>query len=307
MQKPSRKEWLRLKKMGYADVQGQEGIAVESMYQGGDVYVRNQLGEHSFLPHNIQDIIEAGIKSLEKEIIPVQKPDIIAEEIRKSIELSQGFSVISLGDGEMIAMAHDLLLPTKELIQNPRFVYPELLKHSPKGHYPLLHTGITIPNHAVRELLTNNVLEADAVGIPIARYPTYQGLFNQLATHHKWPLKKMLLTTSAIGYRLNNTPIYNELLTNHKVLLIGNLMHEAEQYFKNQGYTNIVGSIPVPGFDSHPSVLEKTTAYDFDVALVAAGVASNIICVQLAKRKKIAIDIGRLIDELLSGKKSIKR
>lgn len=307
VQRLSREEWNRLKRMGYPDVSGHEGIAVESMYRGGDSYIKNQLGEHSYLPHHISDVIKVGIQALEDEIIPLRKPEDIAEDIRKAAKSQKGYSVISLGDGEMVSMAHDLLLPVEELVKNPRFVYPDLLKNSPEGHYPLLRTGITIPNHNVRDLLTANVLQADTVGIPVARYPTYQTLFNQLAAHHKWPLKEMSLTTSAIGYRLNDTPIYHELLDGHKVLLIGNLMKQAEDYFKAQGYTQIVGSIPVPGFDSYTSVLEKTKDYDFDVALVAGGVASNIISVELANQQKIAIDIGRLIDEWLSGQKTIQK
>ncbi|SDJ53205.1 GT-D fold domain-containing protein [Salimicrobium halophilum] len=307
MQKLSRDEWDRLKRMGYPDVSGHEGIAVESMYRGGDSYIKDQLGEHGYLPHHVRDVIKMGIKAMEKDIIPLHDQEHIAGEIRKALHEQKGYSVISLGDGEMVAMAHDLLLPVEELVKNPRFVYPDLLKNSPEGHYPLLRTGITIPNHNVRDLLTANVLKADTVGIPVARYPTYQTLFNQLAAHHNWPLKDMTLTTSAIGYRLNDTPIYHELLEGHKVLLIGNVMKQAEDYFKAQGYTQIVGSIPVPGFDSYTAVLEKTKDYDFDVALVAGGVASNIISVELADQRKIAIDIGRLIDEWLSGQKTIQK
>lgn len=307
MGKISKKEWEKILKMGYPDVDGDEGIATEGLYRGGEHFVSRKLGKNNYIPINVEEIIEAGLVNLKKQILPLEGPEEIANKIRSALRKGNGFSVISLGDGELIVLAHDILLSTAEIKKNQRLVLQERKITSQKDEFPLLNTGINLPNHHIRDTLAKNVLEAHAVGIPTSRYPTYQCMFNNLVKHYQWPLNKMSLTNSVIGYRLNHTTIYHELLSNYKVLLIGNKMNEGKAYFNKLGYNSIVGTIPVPGFNSYEGVIKEANKYDFDIALVAAGVAANVICVELSKKKKIAIDIGRLIDEYIQGIKTIRK
>jgi hypothetical protein len=78
-------------------------------------------------------------------------------------------------------------------------------------------------------------------------------------------------------------------------------MQEGSELLKSRGYRNITGIIPVNGFHDIKKVLDETTKYTFDVALVSAGVSANILCAELAKNNKIAIDFGQMIDRLLIG------
>jgi len=284
----SNKEWNEIYNIGYMDGQDIKSIAAEGMYRGDEKLISDELKANQYLPHNIEEIVKEGIKALEKDIILLKDAVEIETEIKNALKEKKGYSLIRLGDGELIALAHDILLRSEEIKENPRLNF-------------LSYAGIDIPNHHFRNWLTRNILQASAIGIPTARFPAYQRLFNQLAIFYELPLKKLNLTHSVINYYLNNsTTLYHDLLKNKKVLLIGNRMVEGKEYFEKEGYNSIVAYIAVNGIDSISSVIEQTKLYDYDVALVSAGIPANIICVELAKMNKVAIDFGHMIDNLLS-------
>ncbi|MEM4992073.1 GT-D fold domain-containing glycosyltransferase [Priestia sp. SB1] len=282
------KEWDEIYKIGYMDQQDIKSIAAEGIYRGGEELIAKRLQANQYLPHNIEKVIEAGIKALEKNIISLKDAKEIQAQIKDALEEKKGYSLIRLGDGELLALAHDILLDSEEIARNPRLKF-------------LSYAGIDIPNHKYRDQLTRNLLQASAIGIPTARFPAYQRLFNQLATFYKLPLKDLNLTHSVINYHLNkSTTLYHDLLKSKKILLIGNRMEEGKRYFEKKGYDSIVASIPVNGFNSINNVVEQTKLYDYDVAFVSAGIPANIICVELAKMDKVALDFGHMIDGLLS-------
>lgn len=280
--------WEMKKRIGYP-----EDIQTEGLHRGGEKMVETILGGNRILPFEIEDIIREGIKSLSNHIKDLKTASEVEAEIIKALEAKKGFSLIRIGDGELTTMAHDIILSSKEILSNPRLNF-------------LPYAGVVLPDHQSRNLLAKNIMEADIVGIPSLRWPTFQLLFIKLAKYYKWPLKRMILTQSVINYELHlQTNLFNNLLTKNKVLLIGNRMKEGEKLLKNSGYDNIVGSIPVENIKSVSSVLEEAEKYDYDIALVSAGISANLICVELAKKNKIAIDFGHLIDELIMGTKVI--
>ncbi|MGF9891730.1 GT-D fold domain-containing glycosyltransferase [Priestia megaterium] len=284
----SNKEWDEIYNIGYMDGQDIKSIAAEGMYRGAEKLISDELKANQYLPHNIEEVVKVGIKALEKDIILLKDAVEIESEIKNALKEKKGYSLIRLGDGELLALAHDISLRSEEMKENPRLNF-------------LSYAGIDIPNHQFRDRLTRNILQASAIGIPTARFPAYQRLFNQLSTLYKLPLKKLNLTHSVINYHLNNsTTLYHDLLKNKKILLIGNKMEEGKEYFEKEGYNSIVAYITVKGIDSIDSVIEQTKLYDYDVALVSAGIPANIICVELAKMNKIALDFGYMIDNLLS-------
>ena len=87
-----------------------------------------------------------------------------------------------------------------------------------------------------------------------------------------------------------------------KVLLIGNRAPELQQVLASTGI-NIVESIsPVKGVHDVDRVMSEVSQYNFDLALVSAGIATSIICCRIAKQiGKIALKFGHLADELISG------
>lgn len=290
----SKEEWEDIEKFGHIEKGNEKNIAVEGLYYGGDKIVADRIKTYEYVPFSIEEIIHTGLSKLKEKKVKLKNANDIAQEIRKALHDGSGYSVIRLGDGELIFLSHDVLYPTDSITNNPRFNF-------------LSYAGVQLPNHGLRDQLTETLLEADALGMPIARYPTFQNLFTKLSKHYKWNLEKMNLVSSNIHYEiLRYTTLLDELLKDYKVLLIGNRMAEGLEYFRELGYKNVVGNIPVKGINSVQSVIEQAGQFDYDVALVSAGIPANLICVNLAKRNKVAIDFGHAIDSLLSGDLSMK-
>lgn len=282
-------EWEYIGRLGFIEHGTSKNLAAEGLYYGGEKMVFDKLKPDQYLPFNVNEVIEAGINCLKKQIIRLLNAQQVANKIRASLEENKGYSVIRLGDGELMFLTHDILLPTKEINNDPRFNF-------------LSYAGVTLPNHPIRDSLTKCIQQANVVGIPQARYPTFQCLFNKIAKFSKWNLANMSLASSNINYEMNNyTTLFHVLLSNYRVLLVGNRMKEGRLFFEKQGYKNIVGDIQVDGIMDVPNVLDKTSQFDFDVAFVSAGVPANLICVGLAEKGKIAIDFGHLIDQLIGG------
>jgi hypothetical protein len=283
------RDWEIKKQMGYPGE-----IASEGLYRGGEKIVEQLLGGYRILPCMVEEIIEAGIHSLSNQIKELRNSKEIEKDIQNALSMKKGLSLIRMGDGELTTLAHDLIISTEEISKIPSLNF-------------LSYAGVTLPDHPTRDLLAKYMLEADIVGIPTPRWPAFQQLFIRLAKFHKWPLKEMVLTNSIINYELHlQTNLFHDLLTNYNVLLIGNRMKEGEELFKSSGYNKVVGSIPVGNIKSVPLVLEEVEKYEYDIALVSAGISANLICVELAKKGKVAIDFGHLIDELINKTKNIQ-
>jgi len=284
----SEKDWDKLKNFGYL-----EDLTYEAYFRGGEQHVEDLVGADFILPYSVEEILEAGVAGLSDKLIKLKTPNEVQQEIKHALDHNKGYSLIRIGDGELLTLGHDILFSAEEIKSIPRLNF-------------LSYAGVNLPDHSIRDLLANNMLEADMVGIPFLRRPTFQQLFNKLAKHHNWPLDHMNLTRSVINYELHlQTTLFQDLLNNKKVLLIGNRMMEGETVLRKAGFNNIAGSIPVENIYSVPHVLSKAQKYDFDVALVSAGIPANLICVELAKHHKIAIDFGHLIDELINNTKVI--
>lgn len=288
----SNEQWERIYKLGYPGWWDNTSLASEAIYRGGEGLVKKQLQDNQYLPYNIEDIIGEGMNRLSDKIITFMSPLQVKDQIMEAIKVKKGLSVIRLGDGEILALSHDIIVPTEEI------------NKSGKLKYAL--GGFSVPNHEKREQLTRNLFEANIVGIPEARYPTYQRLFNNFAKSIQLPITEMNLTNSLINYLMNDeTTLYHELLTNYRILLIGNRAKDGMEFFNKLGYKSILGAIPVPNIDSVPKVLEEVNHYEFDAAFVSAGIPANLICVEIAKQGKVAIDFGHLIDWYINGNKKI--
>ncbi|MCT8140003.1 hypothetical protein H1D32_21315 [Anaerobacillus sp. CMMVII] len=290
----SKEEWERLIKFGHVEKGDVKNFAVEGLYHGGDRFVENNLKKYHYLPYNIEEIISAGLEVLKDKTIKLKNAEEIANEIREALNMSRGYSLVRLGDGELLFLAHDILYSTEEIEKEPRLKF-------------LAYAGVNLPDHETRDKLSEVLLRTDAIGMPIARFPTFQNLFTKLAKYHKWNFSKMNLASSNIHFELcHYTTLLHEIFSNYKVLLIGNKMEQGKTFFEKLGYESIVGTIPVNGMKAVPDVVKRTKEYDYDVALVSAGIPANLICGMLAKENKVAIDFGHAIDWLLSGYAKIR-
>ena len=190
----SKEQWEKIYKLGYPGWWDNASLASEAIYRGGEELVKKQLKDNQYLPYNIEDIIEEGIKRLSDKIIHLKSSHEVKDQILEAMKDKNGLSVIRLGDGEILALSHDILVPCVEI------------NKSGKIKYAL--GGFGVPDHEKREQLTQNLFEANIVGIPEARYPTYQRLFNNLAKSIQLPLYEMNLTNSRINYLMNDETIF---------------------------------------------------------------------------------------------------
>ena len=108
------------------------------------------------------------------------------------------------------------------------------------------------------------------------------------------------LTDSTINWHLHYYDRLYRLLGNEPTVLVGRLAPAAAGRLRRKG-VNLVGAVPLEGFDDLPRVEEALLNGAFSrVALVAAGIPASILCPRLAKKTGcIAIDYGHVINDLL--------
>lgn len=277
-------DWKRISK-GIIISGSDEQVPAEGLYRGGDMIVERLLPEWTILPHCIEDIIRAGIHSLSSKALPLLKPSQVAERLFQAAKERSGLSVIRLGDGELLTLAQGTVLSDDEV--------------QIAGHF-LKRAGVCLPDYHTRDRLAEAIVKADIVGVPTARRPTFQGLFQKLADYYQWPLRDMCLTTSRINTEMDKHPeIIRKLFTNYRIILVGNVMSEVSEMLLAAGYHCVVGVIPVAGVSSVEAVLRKIGKYTFDIALVSAGVAAEIICTEISAKGKVGFDLGHIANKMI--------
>lgn len=286
----SEKDWDRIALMGYPNL----NMVDDAYYIGGEYKVEKAVGDSLLLPYTVDEIIAAGAEKLKEEMIPLQQAEETAKAIKNSLNQGSGYSVIRMGDGPLSFLAHDHILSSEVIAGDPYYDF-------------LNFAGVKIPDHHFRDMLTEYIPKADLIGIPVKRLPVFQSLFIKVARFHKWPLKKMNFTHSNINLALNDIALYSSILSNHKVLLIGNRMEELKEHFNRLGYDRIVGTVRVDGLQNVRKAIDQASQFSFDAAFAASGISASIICIELAKAKKTAIDFGQLADGLLSGRTVLKK
>lgn len=79
-------EWGEIYDIGYMDGQEIKSIAAEGMYRGGEKLISDNLKANQYLPHNIEEVVKAGIKALEKDIILLKDARGIEIEIKNALK-----------------------------------------------------------------------------------------------------------------------------------------------------------------------------------------------------------------------------
>lgn len=281
----SEEDWERIRKGGFDSQNPLETAAAYGLFKGGDEILQHQLG-NSLLNADLQDVIAAGLHRLRhrrKDLLPAT---VAAARIEEALLASKGFSLIRLGDGELLTLAQGTVLSVEEV-----------QKAGPWLHY----SGVTVPDLNARDQLGVAFLRSDLIGVPTSRFMTYGTLFLKIAAHHGWSIETMPLTSSVINYEIfQQTDLYQKILRRHRVLLMGRMAGELKAALEAQGVTTIVGHIPVNGMAAVEGALAESERFEFDAALVAAGIPACMICLRLRDRGKVAIDFGHLADALIN-------
>lgn len=269
------------------DARQQEKIYRQGYFDGGEARVGNLLPTNMILPElSLDDLVRRGLQGTEPLMIPILSTNAVYEEIQEALHTGRPLSMVRLGDGELLTLAHDTVWPLAEVKRWGEF---------------LPYAGVRIPDANARETLAWAVRHADLIGVPQSRHPAYQGLLVPVLRHYGMDIRQMRLTFSTVNYTLHDEGLLFSLIGGRKVLLIGNEAEALSNYMRHRGIA-ITGAIsPVHGVNDVPRVMDQVHTTDFDLALVAAGIAAVVLCSRIATEcGKVALDLGHLANKLVS-------
>ncbi|MGG0171413.1 GT-D fold domain-containing glycosyltransferase [Paenibacillus dokdonensis] len=258
---------------------------------GAEEEMASLLPPYTVLPEvSAREIMAAGLQLYLPRLKPLLRPEEVHQRLEHSLAGGQPLSVVRLGDGELLALAHDTVLP---------------LEHAKSAGHFLTAAGMTLPDYQARSILADAVRKADIIGIPFSRLPTYQGLLFPVLRYYGIDYGPLIFTTSTINYALHEYGFLQSLLQDKQVLVIGNLAEELARKL-TVSMVHVAGVIsPVNGFPDIPRVLSEASMHSFDIALVASGIPAVVICQRIATELgKSALDFGHLADKLISGELS---
>lgn len=265
----------------------------EGLFEGGEAKLGRLIPRHMLLPElRVDDVIAAGFPAVARRLHPLLTPAAVFAAVDAALREGRPLSIVRLGDGELLTLAHGTVISTEEALRWGAF---------------LPYAGVHLPDPATREALAAAVRAADIIGVPESRHPSYQGLLFPVLRHYGVDYRTLRLTTSTVNYELNAGGYLTRLLQGRRLLLIGNQAEALAGFLGQRGF-NIAGWIaPVQGVADVAAIAMRAREIpDFDLALVAAGVAAVMICVRLSgELGKVALDMGHLADKLIQGEAAL--
>ncbi|WP_027087879.1 GT-D fold domain-containing glycosyltransferase [Cohnella panacarvi] len=226
----------------------------------------------------------AGVQALRARAIPLLDAPRVYEELDGAVRERRPYSFIRLGDGELVTLAQEVVIPVSAVRASSPF---------------LPYAGIVVPNLQARDEIARSIRSASLVGVPISRKPQFQPLLFQTLRAHGIPCAGLKLTTSTMNYALQEQGYLWPLLSGRRLLVVGNVAGELAQALRLQGMiiTGVVS--PVRGYSDVDRAVDEAIAYDFDIALVSAGIPAVPIVVRIVQSTgKVAIDFGHSADRI---------
>ena len=266
------------------------GEALErGRYEGGELLLEQAAPPGFSLGDlTLQDVIAAGVDALRPRLLPLIDAVGVFREFEAALAEGRPLSVVRLGDGELLALAHDTVYEAEAVRREAPF---------------LASAGMSVPDHAARERLAAAVRQASIVGVPLSRRKHFGPLLGPALAGNGIDIRSLRLTESTINYSLYQTGLLARLLQGRRALVIGNAAPGMAERLTQAGFA-VTGVIaPVRGFADIDRVIGEAAAIrdHYDVALVAAGIPAVVIASQLAAQfGKAALDFGHLADHLAS-------
>jgi hypothetical protein len=273
-------------------------------------------------------------QELESKVMTV---DQVADKILQALREQRGFSIIRLGDAEILTLAQDTVFPTSINVPAWGDLMAELCRDPLLGKgdnnevvrwRDMMHTsGVDYPDLQVRDQLAQAVKSASLIGIPVRNRPGRSRAHLKLVEGFQTVLleefqllnltpEKMQFSDSALHYLLYTSGWMNRILFpgnypqiaqrysfppgyRPEVLLVGNRAGELAELMGPQGL-RISGVIKPVGLNNIDETMAAISRHSFDIALMAAGIAAKILCPATAERMgRVAIDAGHLFDLLV--------
>lgn len=260
----------------------------DGVFAGGEALVAQHIPPDHILPDvAAADLIEAGFRQYAPTLTRLASPHEMAGHILGALDAQRPLSVVRLGDGELLTLAADTVLPGEQVQELAPF---------------LPYAGVPRSTPDIRAELAEAIRGADWIGVPISRAPTFQGLLFPVLRHFGIDWSRLNLTSSTINYSLHHSGLLLPVVQGRRVLLIGSRAAELGGLLIGRGVhvTGIIGT--VEGVADIPRVMQQTAEHSFDIALVAAGIPAVILCRRIAgELGRVAIDFGHLADKLVTG------
>ncbi len=274
----------------------------------------------------------------------VRSVDEIAPQILRALRDKRGFSVIRLGDAEILTLAQDTVFPTRFNVPIWGDLMAELC-HDPalgKGDNNevrrwrdmMYMSGIHYPDLDARDRLAQAVKTADVVGIPVRNRPGrshahlkilegFQTVLLEIFEKFNLNYSNMQLADSALHYLLFSTGWLHKILFpgqypqicqeysfspgyKPEVLLVGNRAKELADVMVPHG-VRISGVIKPVDMTNIDETIITISKHSFDIALIGAGVAAKVLCsTTAATMNRVAIDAGHLFDLLIDDYRHLK-
>jgi hypothetical protein len=274
----------------------------------------------------------------------VRSVDEIAPQVLRALRDKRGFSIIRLGDAEILTLAQDTVFPTRVNVPVWGDLMAELC-HDPvlgKGDNnevarwrDMMYTsGIHYPDLGARDLLAQAVRTADVVGIPVRNRPGrsrahlkllegFQTVLLEIFNTLNLNYSNMQLADSALHYLLFSSGWLHKILFpgeypeicqeysfspgyKPEVLLVGNRAGELADVMVPHG-VRVSGVVKPVDMGNINETMSAISNHSFDIALIGAGVAAKILCSSTATRmNRVAVDAGHLFDLLIDDYRHLK-
>lgn len=260
----------------------------KGLYAGGDGIVDQLLPNGLILPEvSVQTIIASGIEALSAKLVPIEGTVQVMSAMLQAMDEKRPFSVVRLGDGELLTMAQENPLSIEQVKQAGEF---------------LSYAGIEIPDLAAKALLLEAVRGADVVGIPLLRMPNYQHLAFSVFRANGIDYRTLHLTHSTINYAIYLEHWFFRMTAGRRVITVGNKADLLANVLRQHSIHVVDAITPVQGMKDVPRVMREIAQRSFDLALVSSGVPAVVIAYRIAAELgRAAIDFGHLADAMISG------
>jgi hypothetical protein len=265
----------------------------KGVYAGGDAIVDSLLPFDCILPEvSIGQIIKAGMERFRSQYFTLLSTAQVVQQLRSALDSRTPFSLIRVGDGEALTLAQEVAMSTDQVLKEGQF---------------LSYAGVDIPDLKARDQLATAIRLATVVGIPKPRSSTYQPLVMQAFSAHGIDYRNLQLTHSLVNYLIYHDGYLAGLLRGRRVLVVGNLGVPLAERLTAHGIAVVGTILPVNGIKDVSRVMNEIAAYDFDIALISAGIAAVILTQRISSEMgKVAIDFGHLANSIASGETPMK-
>ncbi|MEN6462806.1 MAG: hypothetical protein ABFC94_15735, partial [Syntrophomonas sp.] len=236
----------------------------------------------------------------------------------RALSSRQGFSLIRLGDSELLVLAQDLLFPTSIPMSQWGALMADLCCDPDLGQgddevnrwdHIVRVSGNQYPDYTARYYLIKALSAASLIGIPCTYRPGrsvehvkllegFQTVFLNVLYKLNIPLKSLLVTDSAEHHLLHASGWLRRILVPNqypdlgqhfglpsnyqpRIILAGNLASPFANLLAREG-CQIAAAIQPVGISNIEDVIRQIGLHSFDLALVSAGTAAKYICTSIA-------------------------